>query len=65
MGKITLYHASPNEILIPTYGKEDEKHDHSKGVYRTPDIGLAREWAVCNDTEVHFQGHVSAFQCAA
>lgn len=51
MGNITLYHGSPNEILIPTYGKGDEKHDYGKGLYLTPDIELAREWAVCNDTE--------------
>jgi len=51
MEKITLYHGSPNETLLPTYGKGEDKHDYGKGFYLTPDIELAREWAVCNDTE--------------
>ncbi len=51
MAKITLYHGSPNEILVPTYGKGEERHDYGKGLYLTPDMELAREWAVCNDTE--------------
>ena len=51
MAKITLYHGSPNETLVPTYGKGEEKHDYGRGFYLTPDIELAREWAVCNDTE--------------
>lgn len=49
MAKITLYHGSPNETLVPTYGKGEEKHDYGRGFYLTPDIELAREWAVCNE----------------
>jgi len=51
MAKITLYHGSQNETLIPTYGEGEDKHDYGKGFYLTPDIELAREWAVSNDTE--------------
>lgn len=41
MAKITLYHGSPNETLVPTYGKGEEKHDYGRGFYLTPDIELA------------------------
>ena len=51
MAKITLYRGSPDETLVPTYGKGEEKHDCGRGFCLTPDIELAREWAVCNDTE--------------
>lgn len=51
MAEITLYHGSPNETLVPTYGKGEARHDYGKGLYLTPDIELAREWAVCNDNK--------------
>lgn len=46
---ITLYHGSPNDILIQRYGLGKEKHDCGKGLYLTPSIELAKEWAVCCD----------------
>lgn len=51
MNAITLYHGSPNASLLPTFGRGEEKHDYGKGFYLTPDIELAKEWAVCNETE--------------
>ena len=51
MGKIILYHGSPYPTLAPQFGKGEDRHDYGKGLYLTPDIELAREWAVCNDTE--------------
>lgn len=27
MGKITLYHGTPDKLVIPKYGDGDEKHD--------------------------------------
>ena len=51
MESITLYHGSPHPTLMPTFGKGEDKHDYGKGLYLTPSIELAREWAVCNDTE--------------
>ena len=51
MSKVRLYHGSPNATLFPTYGKGDDKHDYGKGLYLTPDAELAREWAVCNETD--------------
>ena len=52
MKKIILYHGTPNEIVVPTFGKGDDRHDYGKGFYLTENIQLAKEWAVCrpNDT---------------
>ena len=47
MGKIVLYHGSPNKIVNPQYGLGEEKHDYGKGFYLTENIELAKEWAVC------------------
>ena len=27
MGKLTLYHGTPDKIVVPTFGLGDEKHD--------------------------------------
>lgn len=47
MGIITLYHGTPNKLVVPQYGGWDEKHDYGKGFYLTESIELAKEWAVC------------------
>ena len=47
MEKFTLYHGSPNEIIVPQYGYGEERHDYGKGFYLTESIELAKEWAVC------------------
>ena len=47
MGIITLYHGTPNKLVVPQYGGGDEKHDYGKGLYLTESIELAKEWAVC------------------
>lgn len=52
--EVELYHGSPNEICIPTYGFGESKHDYGKGFYLTFDIELAKEWAVCNSDENGF-----------
>jgi hypothetical protein len=44
---ITLYHGSPNPILIPEFGKGEDKHDYGRGLYLTPNLELAKEWSVC------------------
>ncbi len=46
MGKIILYHGSPNEKITPKFGLGDEKHDYGKGFYLTESLELAKEWAV-------------------
>lgn len=45
MGKITLYHGTPNKVITPTYGLGDDKHDYGRGFYLTEDVELAKEWA--------------------
>ena len=47
MGKIILYHGTPDRVVVPKYGGGDEKHDYGKGFYLTESIELAKEWAVC------------------
>ena len=51
MGKITLYHGTPNKVITPTYGLGDDKHDYGRGFYLTEDFELAKEWAVCRPEE--------------
>lgn len=46
MGKIILYHGSSEEMITPTFGLGNEKHDYGKGFYLTESMELAREWAV-------------------
>ena len=52
MGKITLYHGTPDKLVVPKYGGGNEKHDYGKGFYLTESMEFAKEWAVCrpNDT---------------
>ena len=53
MEKITLYHGSLNEIIVPQYGYGEERHDYGKGFYLTESIELAKEWAVCRPNEIN------------
>ena len=43
MGKIILYHGTPNEFVIPVYDGGDDKHDYGRGFYLTENIDLAKE----------------------
>jgi hypothetical protein len=60
MGKITLYHGTPEKRVVPTFGLGDDKHDYGRGFYLTEDISLAREWAVCRPNEAN--GWVHQFE---
>lgn len=51
MGKIFLFHGTPDEIVVPIYGYGNEKHDYGKGFYLTENIDLAKEWAVCRPND--------------
>ena len=51
MGKITLFHGTPDKDVTPTYGYGDDKHDYGRGFYLTEDFELAKEWAVCRPDE--------------
>lgn len=53
MGKIILYHGSPNKVVVPQFGFGEGKHDYGKGFYLTENIELAKEWAVCRPEETN------------
>ena len=62
LGKIILYHGTPERYFIPTFGKGEDKHDYGKGFYLTENLELAKEWAVCrpenNNGWVHNRGEI-------
>ena len=60
MKKITLYHGTPDKIVVPTFGKGEEKHDYGRGFYLTESIDLAKEWAVCRPNET--SGYVHQYE---
>lgn len=60
MGKIILYHGSPEQFLVPQYGRGDEKHDYGRGFYLAESMELAKEWAVCRPNEAN--GWVHKFE---
>lgn len=60
MGKITLFHGTPDKIVLPAYGKGEEKHDYGKGFYLTENVELAKEWAVCRPNEAN--GYVHQYE---
>lgn len=43
MGKIILYHGSPNQNIVPEYGFGEDRHDYGKGFYLTESLELAKE----------------------
>lgn len=51
MKELILFHGTPDKIVVPTYGRGEEKHDYGKGFYLTESIDLAKEWAVCRPNE--------------
>lgn len=53
MGKIILYHGSPNKVVVPQFGFGEDKHDYGKGFYLTDNIELAKEQAVCRPDETN------------
>ena len=60
MKKITLYHGTPDKIVVPTFGKGEGKHDYGRGFYLTESIDLAKEWAVCRPNETN--GYVHQYE---
>ena len=63
MGKIILYHGTPNNEVTPTYGRGDNKHDYGRGFYLTESIELAKEWAVCRPNDTNGWVHKYEFDC--
>ena len=60
MGTIILYHGTPDQIVVPTYGRGDNKHDYGRGFYLTESLDFAKEWAVCRPNETN--GWVHKFE---
>lgn len=60
MENMILFHGSPNEVVTPTFGLGNEKHDYGMGFYLTESIDLAKEWAVCRPDETN--GWVHKFE---
>lgn len=51
MEKLILFHGTPDKVVVPTYGRGEEKHDYGRGFYLTESLDLAKEWAVCRPNE--------------
>lgn len=60
MEKIILFHGTPDEIVVPTYGKGEKKHDYGQWFYLTENLELAKEWAVCRPNEI--KGYVHQYE---
>lgn len=45
MGKLILYHGSPEMIEVPEFGKGKLYNDYGRGFYCTKNVELAKEWA--------------------
>ena len=63
MGRIILYHGTPNKIVTPVFGGGEKKHDYGKGFYLTENIELAKEWAVCRPQEANGWVHKYELDC--
>ena len=51
--KLILFHGTPDKVVVPTYGRGEEKHDFGRGFYLTGSLDLAKEWAVCRPNETN------------
>lgn len=60
MSKVILFHGTPEKIVVPTYGKGEDKHDYGRGFYLTESIELAKEWAVCRPNET--KGYIHQYE---
>lgn len=63
MGKIILYHGTPDKEVTPQYGRGEDKHDYGRGFYLTENIELAKEWAVCRPNETNGWLHKYELNC--
>lgn len=61
MGKIILFHGTPDKVVVPTFGKGNDKHDYGRGFYLTENFDLAKEWAVCRPNDINGWVHKYEF----
>lgn len=64
MGKITLYHGTPNKTVMPVFGGGNDKHDYGRGFYLTENMELAKEWAVCRPNDTNGWVHQFELDCS-
>lgn len=57
MAKIILFHGTCDEVVTPTFGRGEDKHDYGRGFYLTESLELAKEWAVCVPNETNGWAH--------
>lgn len=60
---ITLYHGTPDKVVVPKFGGGDDKHDYGRGFYLTENIDFAKEWAVCRPNEQNGWVHKYELDC--
>lgn len=58
MGKVILYHGSPEIVKIPVFGKGKAYNDYGKGFYCTEHLKLAKEWACSENVD----GYVNKYE---
>ena len=63
MGKLILYHGTPDKEIAPSYGGGNDKHDYGRGFYLTESLELAKEWAVCRPNEKNGWVHKFELDC--
>lgn len=63
MGKITLFHGTPDKIVMPVFGGGNDKHDYGRGFYLTENMELAKEWAVCRPNDTNGWVHQFELDC--
>lgn len=57
--RLVLYHGQADMDIKLKYGLGQDKHDYGRGFYLTPNLELAKEWAVCLGNDV---GYVHTFE---
>jgi len=60
MGKLILYHGSPNIVEQPIFGKGKKYNDYGRGFYCTEHIELAKEWSCTEGTD----GYANRYELA-
>ena len=57
MGKLVLYHGSPNVVEKPTFGLGNPHNDYGLGFYCTESLAMAQEWGCVDGAD----GYANAY----